>query len=102
MADYECWCLWSVNPSEGMPYNIDPKTLPLSKELLNRLSAWEDKFDATLVRDNPIDSGFKTKEEAILFNDEGWKLFDALKNEMPMVEFYYFDNELSELLKEKP
>jgi hypothetical protein len=51
MADYQCYPLWWIEPDKVG--NIDPKTLPLSQETLNRLEKWADAYyyNETLLRD---------------------------------------------------
>ncbi|MEM7537877.1 MAG: hypothetical protein AAF639_37250 [Chloroflexota bacterium] len=46
IADYDCWPLWwSGDDKIG---NINPNTLPLSGEAIERLTAWSETFDAQL------------------------------------------------------
>ncbi len=93
MADYDCWCLWDMDIIE----NIDPETLPISKNLKQKLQKWEIDYNATLVRDNPIESGFKTDDDFKNFVDIGWRLFEQLCAELPNINFYYFDKSTAKL-----
>ncbi|WP_159593947.1 hypothetical protein [Chelativorans xinjiangense] len=98
MADYDSWCLWDlVNIG-----NIDPETLPLSQPLKKALHAWEKKYNATLNRENPIESGFASQEDAQKFNVEGWRLWEQLTDELDGIEVVYFDNELRAVLGARP
>lgn len=98
MPDYECWCLWDMDD----PANIDPETLPISSDLKARLAAWEEAYDATLVRENPAASGFHSEGASKTFNEDGWKLFEELKEELPTIEIFYFDSEKAAAYHEKP
>lgn len=81
MADYECFPLWDASP-EGGGRNINPDELPISSSLKDRLNLWALKYDNTLNRDYPPDSGFKSDEEENQFNIEGRSIFEKLKEEL--------------------
>lgn len=81
MADYECFPLWDASP-EGGGRNINPDELPISPSLKNRLNSWALKYDNTLDRNYPPDSGFKSDEEETQFNIEGRLIFEKLKEEL--------------------
>lgn len=98
MADYGCWCLWDIDD----PQNISPETLPLSISLKAALREWELKYDATLDRANPIASGFSSTCAAVAFNEEGWRLWERLRDELPNSNIMYFDNELGQVFRERP
>lgn len=98
MADYDSWCLWDLDNAG----NIDPNSLPLTEALKEALRAWESKYDATLNRADPIESGFISAYEAQKFNAEGWELWERLKQRLKKTEVVYFDNELSKVLDAKP
>jgi hypothetical protein len=68
MADYDCWPLWETSP--GIE-NVDPETLPISRELARDLAAWQAKYDATMVRDDPASSGFHDDEVEYAWNRRG-------------------------------
>lgn len=44
MADYGCWPLWWMG-DDGRVGNIDPTTLGLSPNMLERLEQWAEAFD---------------------------------------------------------
>ncbi|MDD7912017.1 hypothetical protein PUV47_18960 [Pseudovibrio exalbescens] len=98
MADYDCWPLWGVS-NIG---NIDPATLPLSSVLEKDLLNWARQYDATLNRSDPVQSGFRTREEAQAFNEEGWALWERLRVELEDIKVVYFDNELGRVFEERP
>lgn len=62
--------------------NIDPATLPISRELVARLAEWARLYDATLNVDDPVQSGFKHDAEKQAFIDVGNRLAEALQAEL--------------------
>lgn len=98
MADYDCWPLWKLAEVE----NIDPKTLPLSAATQQALVSWAKRYDGTLNRGDPLQSGFETLEAATAFNAEGWRLWDCLRQELPDFKLVYFDNDLGKVFEERP
>lgn len=80
MADYGCYPLWEASP--GHVGEIDPRSLPISKELVDRLLVWAEQFDQTLVPEDPRLSGFETEEDASKFRRVGYALFEDLKREL--------------------
>jgi hypothetical protein len=68
MADYGCYPLWWVS-SEKMG-DIDPETLPLSQQTINRLEKWAEMYDAKLNEDEPTLSSFSSNEEQASFEEE--------------------------------
>ena len=80
MPDYQCHPLWEASP--GMVGNIDPATLPISRELVARLAEWARLYDATLNVDDPVQSGFKHDAEKQAFIDVGNRLAEALQAEL--------------------
>lgn len=80
MADYDCHPLWGmVDPEIG---DVDPASLPLSKELVADLAAWAAAYDATLDRDDPAASGFATPTAEAAFRAEGARLAGRLSAEL--------------------
>lgn len=98
MADYQCWCLWDMID----PKNVNPDTLPIPKALMERLHSWELAFDRTLDLFDQTNIGFKDEQEYNLFYEEGWELFDALRVELPEVEWWYRDRRYAEILDARP
>jgi hypothetical protein len=86
MTDYGCWCLWDI---ENIG-NLDPEKLPISKPLKQSLNLWECEYDATLNRNDPIKSGFKSHESLQAFNKVGGNLFKRLLQELPDSEIFYY------------
>lgn len=80
MADYQCFPLWEASP--GVVGNIDPKDLPISLSLQQRLMAWAAKFDATLNMNDPASSGFESERAASEFRKEGEVLAQRLQDEL--------------------
>lgn len=98
MTDYDSWCLWDMET----PNNIDPNKLPISDDLKSDLSKWTAQYDATLMRDNPIASGFSSDKALNEFVRYGWLLFERLKVELPETEFFFFDESSSSLYDKNP
>jgi hypothetical protein len=80
MADYDCWPLWE---SGAIPDNIDPASVPLSAHLRARLLRWAQRYDATLDRHTPQNSGFSSQAEAQIWIDDGHRLTELLRQELP-------------------
>lgn len=90
MADYECWPLWDT--SEGEFENVDPATLDIPGDLIRRLAAWAEAFDATLNRDDPGRSGFTNSRQHEAFEMEGVALWWQLQIVFPDTEISYFSD----------
>jgi hypothetical protein len=80
MADYQCFPLWEASP--GVVGNVDPKDLPISSLLQQKLMAWAEKFDATLNMEDPANSGFDSELAAGEFRQEGEVLAQRLQEEL--------------------
>lgn len=80
MPDYHCYPLWgAMDENIG---NIDPKSLPISKELIKDLTCWAKQYDSTLNLEDPLNSGFPDENSALLFKKNGEELFLRLKKEL--------------------
>ena len=103
MAEVQCWPIWNLD--DPGPRNIDPEHLLLSKELINDLDNWTERFDAIYKLDSPnlpLDIGFKSEEEENLFFDDGWLLLARLKEELPKIEWWYDDFRFDEIYQVYP
>ncbi len=80
MADYDCYPLWKTWRREYD--NVAPETLGLSESLIQDLILWADKYDSTLNRQNPVESGFKSCQDEQDFEQEGMRLFNCLKSQL--------------------
>ena len=88
MTDYQCFPIWhygSDNVGE-----IDPASLPISKELSTSLLEWASTYDATLNLEDPIQSGFSSNLAESQFIDKGLELAQKLKIELKQTEVYYY------------
>ena len=96
MPDYDCWPLWGV----GEATNIDPKSLPLSPQTIDKLLKWANAYDQTLNQDYPPDSDFKSEKERTGFNLLGRELLQALKQELgheyEIIYRNHYDTELNQ------
>lgn len=85
-TDYGAWPIWDV---DDFGY-IDPATLSLKQETIDRLKAWQATFDATLNQVYPPDSEFPNKEAEKVWIQEGINLWQQVQNELePEYEVYY-------------
>lgn len=80
MADYDCFPLWEATP--GQVGNVDPGSLPISKQLQAELAAWAQIFNHTLNQDDPQKSGFVCTEEEKKFKVMGRALGERLQAEL--------------------
>ena len=79
MADYGCWPLWHDGSSELG--DIDPQSLPLSKELTSALIEWAAKLDGALDRADPGNTKWPDGFFAD-FNREGHELAVRVRDEL--------------------
>jgi hypothetical protein len=98
MPDYGCDPLWWEEGDEVG--DIDPETLPLGKDTIERLHKWAKVYDATLNWDDPTDSaGFETEKAEAAFEEEGISLWKQLQQELsPNYEVIYFSEKLHKLI----
>lgn len=80
MADYGCFPLWEASPGEVG--NVDPRSLPISDQLKERLYNWAESYDAILNMADPASSGFKNKDEEKMFVNDGMIIFRDLSEEL--------------------
>jgi hypothetical protein len=89
MADYICYPLWEMDPSDS--YEIDPRSLPLRQETILRLDHWADIYDGILNMDDPASSGFKTEKDEEDWIQEGVLLWKLLQQELGTdYQVYYY------------
>ena len=97
MADYGCYPLWWASYDKAG--DIDPETMPLSKETISRLEKWADIYDAKLNREDPNSSGFTSLEAKAAFEAEGISLWKQLQKELaPNYEVFYFSETLRKVV----
>jgi len=80
MPDYDCFPLWKIGNKSVE--NIAPQQLPISDNLKSLILSWQRKFDLTLNRKDPLESGFRTHLEEKLFEDEGIIIWKQMKIEL--------------------
>ena len=80
MADYDCWPLWE---SGAVANNVDPASLPLSDHLRRQFGRWAARYSDTLDRDIPQNSGFPDEAAAQEWINEGRRLAELLRHELP-------------------
>jgi hypothetical protein len=80
MADYDCYPLW-VAADEGV-MNVDPADLGVSDELVASLEDWRCWYDSTLDRNDPVASGFSSRDKENEFVEQGRQLAAKLAVEL--------------------
>ena len=70
MPEYECYPIW-ISENGGMFENTNPRELKISETLKNQIENWDNKFEKTYNKMNPMDSGFIDKSEKLAFEKEG-------------------------------
>ena len=100
MADYQSWPLWwSGNEGSG---NIEPKSLPISAETVERLNRWSNVFDTQLNLDDPSTIQPLQGIRLNRFESEGIALWQKLREELSdAYEVVYFSS-LEKKLLSKP
>ncbi|HAZ44112.1 MAG TPA: hypothetical protein DDW76_03435 [Cyanobacteria bacterium UBA11369] len=93
MTDYFSHPLWGLDPDNIG--DIDPKTLPLSQETIQRLEQWAASYNAILNQDDPASSGFESPQKEEAFEQEGIRLWLQIRQELPSnYEVWYFSDRL--------
>jgi hypothetical protein len=100
MPDYGSYPLWWAGSDKAG--DIDPASLPLSQETIDRLYRWAEVYDSTLNWDDPANSpGFSNYETEEAFEQEGISLWRQVQRELfPQFKIYYFSNKLGRLMTE--
>ena len=88
MTDYQCFPIWHYG--SDTVGDIDPASLPISKELAVSLLDWASTYDETLNRQDPVKSGFSTEAAETEFIEKGLELAQMLKCELKSTEVYYY------------
>lgn len=91
-ADWETGPFWvSVDNDLSDPYDTDEITefVTLSDELLDAIAAWDNRFQSTLDKDVPQNSGIRDAEEKKKFIDDGLRLAQRIKHEAPHITVEY-------------
>ena len=50
MAEVQCWAIWDME----MRDNVDPYTLPISRQLSEEINQWSDRLDAIYKLDHVL------------------------------------------------
>lgn len=80
MPEYGCDPIWIEE--QGIKKNITSDLLPIKSELIQQITEWNDKFQATFNDEYPPESGFLTISEKNTFNQEGCQLTMLLKENL--------------------
>ena len=62
--------------------HVDIEDLPLSQELMTKISKWDGEYQATFNSDYPPDSGFTTPEAELRPKAEGVQLARSIQQEL--------------------
>jgi hypothetical protein len=88
MTDYHCFPLWHYGSDEVG--EIEPTSLPISKELSSSIIELAVEYDETLNEKDPANSGFLSSLAEFDFIEKGLKLAQELKSVLGNVEVYYY------------
>lgn len=72
---------WLV-PDNKPAHAIEPDDLDLSDDLLDRIEAWSDAFDAVFDPEDPQASRFPSAEAEVVWRAEGQLLVAAIRDEL--------------------
>jgi hypothetical protein len=72
---------WLV-PDNKPAFAIEPDDLDLSDDLLDRIEAWGDAFDAVFDPANPTETRFASPEAEIVWRAEGHAIAAAIRDEL--------------------
>lgn len=90
LPDYYCSGIY-IFCNEGFFEPIEPEEIGgLSQSLIDRISNWAKRFDATLNMEDPNESGFLSKKESDDFEKEGLSIWQVLKEELPEYKIVYY------------
>ncbi len=73
--EFGCWPLWDDRTGD----NLDPRELGLPADLVARLIAWDNRFQANFDTAYPPDSRFPDQAAEAAWIDEGHGLLAALQ-----------------------
>jgi hypothetical protein len=94
MSDYGCYPLW-WDEGSGKTGNIDPESLPLPPELIDRLNNWGDAFTATLNQEDPANPlPLPNGQDWGNYERQGIQLWADLSNALSDSRVRYFSLEL--------
>ena len=97
MAEYESWPVWDMTGDQY--FNIAPESLPISEGLVAAITAWAETYEATLDRDDPMESGFDSVADEKAFDEEGRKLWRSLRSEMFDADVVYYSESEARMIR---
>jgi hypothetical protein len=77
-TDWGCYPIWDIDDTG----EFDTDALPLSKETLDRIEAWQTAFDSMLNWDDPMSTPPTDPEVEEAFQQEGLSLWKQLRHEL--------------------
>ena len=100
MTDYHCWPLWWNKDDSQRVGDIDLSELPLQKSTVEKLLAWQDRYDQQLNIDDPSASEWFSTVELEEFENEGLSLWKQVSNELAEeYEVSYFSQKRQMILQ---
>ncbi|WP_176884290.1 hypothetical protein [Nocardioides sp. YR527] len=75
MSEYDCWPTWDDETGR----NVDPGSLPITRQCVQQLNAWAARYDASLNRSDPSRSKMSDPQG---FAADGRLLADRLAREL--------------------
>jgi hypothetical protein len=89
MMDYGSYPLWDISATG--PGDIDPRELPVSGWLCDRLEEWSASYDRTLNAYDPAASGWESPQALYDYDRDGRSIWVQLRSELgPSVRLDYF------------
>lgn len=79
-ADYGLTVIWHASGDNFGP--ISASELPISEDLRQTIENWALAYDKTLNDDDPLSSGFESKEDEDRFLQQGQRIHDRLCHEL--------------------
>jgi hypothetical protein len=96
MADYNYSPLWDMDE----PDNLDPAQLPLKAETIVQLKNWANHHNSIVNWDDPDASGFPNTQDAQAFEQEGYRLWQELQQQLKSdYQVFYFSEQQRQLLE---
>ena len=97
MTDYHSFPIW--HHESDMVGDIDPEDLPITKELVLSLLEWAATYDATSMKQDPMEWGFATETCKTEFIEKGLELAKKLKCELKTTEVYYYHEGIGRVIR---
>lgn len=87
--EYECYSIWVQN-SNGTFENLNPAKLGISSGLVHDIDLWENAYEDTYNKFDPVNSCFESIEDEKKIETQGLMIWDSLTNELKNVTIIYY------------